>query len=106
MVSSLVAEHRLWGAWVAVTVTPGLQRTGSIIVYTGLVVPWHVGSSWIGIEPVPSALAGGFFTSEPPGKPPKSSYMCHICLLKRGYYLQAFFGCCFGPLLLGQTILL
>ena len=30
--------------------------------------PQHVWSSWIGIEPGSAALAGGFFTTEPPGK--------------------------------------
>jgi len=36
----------------------------------GLVAAQHVGSSWTkGIEPVSPALAGGFFTTEPPGKP-------------------------------------
>ena len=33
-----------------------------------LVAPWHVGSLGSGIEPVPPALTGGFFTTEPPGK--------------------------------------
>ena len=35
----------------------------------GLVAPWHVGSSWTGIEPVSPALAGGFLTTGPPGSP-------------------------------------
>ena len=36
----------------------------------GLVAAQRVGSSWTkGIEPVSPALAGGFFTTEPPGKP-------------------------------------
>ena len=35
----------------------------------GLVVPRHVGSSQTGVEPVSPAMAGGFFTTEPPGKP-------------------------------------
>ena len=37
----------------------------------GLAPPRHVGSSWLGIEPVPPALTGGFFTTEPPAKPTK-----------------------------------
>ena len=32
----------------------------------GSVVPWHVGSSQTRVQ---TALAGGFFTTEPPGKP-------------------------------------
>ena len=42
----------------------GLLLLGSM----GLVAPWHVGSSWIRHRPVSPALAGGFFTTEPPGK--------------------------------------
>ena len=42
----------------------GLLWFGSM----GSVAPWHVGSSWIGHRPVSPALAGGFFTTEPPGK--------------------------------------
>ena len=37
----------------------------------GLVAPQHVGSSAPGLEPVSTALAGGFLTTAPPGKPPK-----------------------------------
>ena len=36
---------------------------------TGLVAPQHVGSSWIRDWPHAPAVAGGFFTTEPPGKP-------------------------------------
>ena len=31
--------------------------------------PWHVGSLWARDSPVSPALAGRFFTTEPPGKP-------------------------------------
>ena len=37
---------------------------------TGTVPPWHVESSQTGIKPVSPALAGGFFTTEPPWNPP------------------------------------
>ena len=36
---------------------------------TGLVAPWPVGSSWIRDQTLSLALAGRFFTTEPPGKP-------------------------------------
>ena len=36
----------------------------------GFIALRHVESSEIKIEPMPSASAGGFFTTEPPGKPP------------------------------------
>ena len=37
---------------------------------TGLVALWRVGSPRSGVEPVSPASAGGFFTTEPPGRPP------------------------------------
>ena len=37
---------------------------------TGLVALWHVGSPRSRVEPVSPASAGGFFTTEPPGRPP------------------------------------
>ena len=36
---------------------------------SGLIAPRHVGLPGSGIEPVSAALSGGFFTTEPPGKP-------------------------------------
>ena len=36
----------------------------------GLVALWHVGSPRSGVEPVSPASAGGFFATEPPGRPP------------------------------------
>ena len=55
-------------------------------------VAW--GSSWIGTQPVSTALAGGFFTPEPPGKPqphlflilPPASQM-KLLLTKRMYII-------------------
>ena len=35
----------------------------------GLVALWQVGSSWIRMESVSPTLAGGFFSTEPLGKP-------------------------------------
>ena len=35
---------------------------------TGVDAPWHVGSSRTREGPVPPALAGRFFITEPPGK--------------------------------------
>ena len=42
---------------------------------TALVVLWHVGSSQIRDQTCVSALAGKFFVTQPPGKPPKVSYL-------------------------------
>ena len=39
--------------------------------FTGLVAPWHVGSSRTGLQPMSPALAGGCPSTVPPGK---SSY--------------------------------
>ena len=41
VVASLVAEHGLYGAWASLAVAHGLQQ----LWLTGLVAPWHVGSS-------------------------------------------------------------
>ena len=49
----------------------GLQGTqASVVVAHELSCKWDLPRP--GIEPVSSALAGGFFTTEPPGKPPFS----------------------------------
>ena len=53
-----------------VFVVPGVQSTGSIVVsLLSLVALQHVESCRPGIEPVLPALAGRFFSTEPPGKP-------------------------------------
>ena len=46
--------------------------------HTGLVAPRHVEFSRPGIEPLSSALTGGFFTTEPPGKF-LSSFLSRLC---------------------------
>ena len=48
---------------------PRLESTGSVVVVHRLVAPGNACSSWIrGLTRV-SASAGGFFTTEPQGKP-------------------------------------
>ena len=56
----LAAEHGLQSAWASVAVASRLGSTGSIAAA-------HNPRS--GVEPVYPASAGGFFTTEPPGKP-------------------------------------
>ena len=51
----------------SVAEAPGLQAQVQQLC-TGLVVPLHVGSSKIRDRTVSPALAGGFLTTEPPGK--------------------------------------
>ena len=46
------------------------QRTGSAVVERGL---WDLPRP--GVEPMSPALAGGFFTTEPPGTPPRKSVL-------------------------------
>ena len=46
----------------------GSRAWAQYLRHTGLVVLWHVGSSQIRVEPVSPTKAGGFFTTEPPGK--------------------------------------
>ena len=57
VVASLVAEHRLEGVW-----TPQVQ-------HMDLAALWHLGLFWTRDQAVFPALAGGFFTSKPSGKP-------------------------------------
>ena len=58
-VASLVAEHRLWGyLWQVNELLSGMRDL-----------------SGPGLEPVSPALAGGFFTTEPPGKPLEPKFL-------------------------------
>ena len=76
VVASHVAEHRLEGTWASQLwrVAQWLRLSGSTAQAQQL---WHMGLGALrmwdlpgpGVEPVSSALAGGFFTTEPPGKP-------------------------------------
>ena len=68
--------HRLQDTWASVfaacdsvVATFGLQSTGSAVVAHGLAALRHMGSSGIRDGAMSPALAGGFFTTEPPGKP-------------------------------------
>ena len=67
-------------AWTSVVAAPGCQNAGSVVVARGLSC-----SAAYGIFPdqglnlVSPVLAGGFFTTEPPGKP-------SICFLKNCCY--------------------
>ena len=51
---------------------PGSSVHGVLLarILEWVAMPSSRGSSDPGIEPVSPALAGGFFTTEPPGKPP------------------------------------
>ena len=68
--ASLGAEHGFQQLWyMGSVVIPGLQRTASIVVVHRaklLCGMWDL--SGPGIEPMLPVLAGGFFTTEPPGK--------------------------------------
>ena len=50
--------------------------------YMDLFVTWHVGSSGVWIEPMYPALAGGFSTTEPPGKSPLV-YFCFVFIYSK-----------------------
>ena len=71
-VASLVSEHRLQDAWTSVAVTLGIQGTGSIVVVHRLNCCVACRIFPPGIEPMSPALAGRFFTTEPPGNPSPS----------------------------------
>ena len=79
-VASLVVEHGLQGAWASVFAACGHSICGSrgpehrlsscgtqIYLLRGI---WDLPGSWI--EPVSPALASGFFTTKPSGKPRSS----------------------------------
>ena len=59
-VASLVAEHGFWAR--------ELQSTGSIAVVTGLVAPWHVGSSRNRGNTRFAFIGSRIFSTEPPEK--------------------------------------
>ena len=73
--ASLVVEHGLWGMWALVVAARGLcscrskaleHRLNSCAAWAQLLcIMWDLPRS--GIEPMSPALAGGFFTTEPPG---------------------------------------
>ena len=79
VVASFIGEHRLQGVQPSVFLAHGLTSCGSWALghrlsscgaraqlLRGI---WDLLGS--GIEPMSPSLAGGFFTTEPPGKPPK-----------------------------------
>ena len=68
-VASLVGEHRLWAVWALVVATPRLYSTGSVVVVHKFSCSTACGISRPGIKLVSPVLPGGFFTTEPPGKP-------------------------------------
>ena len=71
-----LAEHRLQGMWLqwlrhvgSVFAVPGLQSVDSLVAH-GLCCSTACGIFLDqGMEPLSPALAGGFFTTEPPGQP-------------------------------------
>ena len=65
---SPIVEQRLQGMWASVVSARELNGCGSGLESTGSAVVEHRLSP--GVELTSPALAGGFFTTEPPGKPP------------------------------------
>ena len=65
--AALVAEHGLWGLQAAVVAARVLGRCGFWVQFSCSAVCGNLPGP--GIEPVSPALADGFFTTEPPGKP-------------------------------------
>ena len=68
---SPVAGHGFWGVWASVVVAPWAlePRLSGYGAWASLALRmWDLPGS--GMEPTSPALAGGFFTTEPPGKPP------------------------------------
>ena len=73
--ASLTAERGLSDRLTSVAVACELSSCSSQaaqarwVWHMGLAALWPVGFLRSGIEPVTPALTGGFFTTEPPGKP-------------------------------------
>ena len=61
-------EHRLWVLGLQSLQILGSRAQAQWLWCVGLVVPWHVGSSWIRDKLKSLASAGGFFTTELRGK--------------------------------------
>ena len=78
--ASLVAEHGPWGLRASAPVAPASRAQAQCLWRVGLVALGPVGSAQIRGEPVSSALAGGFFTTELPGKPSMSLHLAFIFL--------------------------
>ena len=63
------------GTWASVAVAHGLQSAGSVVVAHRLSCSAARGIfPDIGLEPASPALAGGFLTTVPPGKPTESVF--------------------------------
>ena len=80
------------GPQASAVAVPRLSSTGSIAMAHRLVALWHVGSSWTRdqtwIELVSPTLAGGFSTTEPPGKPLNLLLYTSLCLLFVGLVIN------------------
>ena len=89
VVAPLVAEHRLQGTRASAAVACGLRSCGSRALEhrfnsCGVWAESHCGTWDLpgpGIEPASPASAGGFFTTEPPGK---SSSLFSILIFAHG----------------------
>ena len=57
------------GAGASAAAALGPESAAQYLCCTSLAVPWHVVLPGLGIKPMSPALAGKFFTTEPPGKP-------------------------------------
>ena len=55
-------------AVVSLVADPGSRAWAQKLWYMGFVTQRHVESPWSGVESASSALAGGFWTTRPPGK--------------------------------------
>ena len=73
-VASLVAEHGLSVLQLCSCSSWALEHRLNSCSTLGSVALQHVAAPRSGIEPVSPALAGKFFTTEPPGKPPNSNF--------------------------------
>ena len=66
-IGSSCVGFRSCGTWAQQLWLSGFRAQAQQMWHLGLVVLWHVGPSWIRIEPVGPALAGRFFTTDHQG---------------------------------------
>ena len=83
VVASLVAERRLQGTRASAVAAPRLWSTNSVVVVRGLRGPMC--DMWVlpgpGLDPMSSALAGGFLTTGPLGKSNPSGFSVQLFMV-------------------------
>lgn len=70
-----LVKNRLWDAWAQQLPLAGFRPQPQELWYMGLAALQHMESSWTRMEPISTALAGGFLMTRPLGKPRNLSFV-------------------------------